>query len=65
VPSREWWEVLGVDVDAHPQEVKRVYRRLARHYHPDLNRSASAISKMQAINMAYEEFLQQLSKAWL
>jgi WD40 repeat protein len=65
VLSREWWEVLGVDMDAHPQEVKRAYRRLARHYHPDLNPCASAISKMQGINMAYEEFLKQLSKAWL
>jgi WD40 repeat protein len=65
LPSREWWEVLGVDMDARPEEVKRAYRRLARHYHPDLNPCASTISKMQAINMAYEEFLKQLSKAWL
>ncbi|AFZ21458.1 WD40 repeat domain-containing protein [Allocoleopsis franciscana] len=63
--SGEWWEVLGVDSDAHPDEVKLAYRRLARQYHPDINRSASAISTMQAINKAYEEFLQKLSKAWL
>jgi WD40 repeat protein len=63
--SGEWWEVLGVDSDAHPHEVKLAYRQLARQYHPDINRSASAISTMQAINKAYEEFLQKLSKAWL
>ena len=63
--SGEWWEVLGVDSDAHPHEVKLAYRQLARQYHPDINRSASAISMMQAINKAYEEFLQKLSKAWL
>jgi WD40 repeat protein len=63
--SGEWWRVLGVDSDAHPDEVKLAYRRLARQYHPDINRSASAISIMQAINKAYEEFLKKLSKAWL
>src|ERR687885_2567252 len=63
--SGEWWRVLGVDSDAHPDEVKLAYRRLARQYHPDINRSACAISTMQAINKAYEEFLKKLSKAWL
>jgi DnaJ-domain-containing protein 1 len=63
--SGEWWEVLGVDSDAHPHEVKLAYRRLARQYHPDINRSASAICTMQAINKAYENFLTKLSKSWL
>lgn len=63
--SGEWWRVLGVDSDAHPEEVKLAYRRLARQYHPDINPAASAISTMQAINKAYEEFLKELSKAWL
>ena len=63
--SGEWWEVLGVDSDAHPQEVKLAYRRLARQYHPDINRSASAIAMMQEINRAYEQFLKKLSKNWL
>jgi DnaJ-class molecular chaperone len=65
VLSGEWWEVLGVVMNAHPNDVKRAYRRLARQYHPDVNRSATAIAMMQAINKAYEDFLKQLSKAWL
>lgn len=65
VLSGEWWEVLGVGRDAYPNDVKGAYRRLARQYHPDINRSASAIAKMQAINKAYEEFLKAISKAWL
>jgi WD40 repeat protein len=63
--SGEWWEVLGVGMDAAPKAVKLAYRQLARQYHPDVNRSASAIAKMQAINKAYEEFLKEFSKAWL
>lgn len=63
--SGEWWEVLGVVMGDHSDDVKRAYRRLARHYHPDVNRSASAKANMQAINRAYKEFRQKLSKAWL
>jgi DnaJ-domain-containing protein 1 len=65
VLSGEWWEVLSVEIDAHPHEVKQAYRRLARQYHPDVNRSASAIANMQAINKAYEEFLKELGEALL
>ena len=64
VLSGEWWEVLGVDADAHPDDVKSAYRRLAWQYHPDTNRSSSAIAKMQEINKAYEEFLKKFRKAW-
>ena len=63
VLTREWWEVLGMNKNAHPHEVKLAYRRLARQYHPDVNRSKSAIATMQAINKAYEEFLKEFSKA--
>jgi WD40 repeat protein len=65
VVSGEWWEVLGVAMDAEPQAVKLAYRRLARQYHPDINRSASAIAKMQALNKAYEEFFKEFSKVFL
>ncbi len=60
----EWWAVLGVDVDAHPDDVKSAYRRLAWQYHPDINRCASAIAKMQATNKAYEQFLKEFRKTW-
>ncbi len=61
--SGEWWEVLGIGVDADADIVKLAYRALARQYHPDLNSAVSAIAKMQIINRAYEEFLQKFSKA--
>ncbi|NET26804.1 DnaJ domain-containing protein [Okeania sp. SIO1I7] len=55
--SGEWWEILGVTPNADAETVKLAYRRLARQYHPDVNRNKEAISKMQIINQAYQEFL--------
>lgn len=52
----EWWEVLGVRQDANADDVKHSYRQLIKQYHPDINPSAEAKAKMQAINQAYEQF---------
>ena len=61
--TKEWYSVLGVDRDTHPDHVKRAYLRLARQYHPDVNASASAKATMQAVNAAYQEFQQKFNKA--
>ncbi|HYW20578.1 MAG TPA: DnaJ domain-containing protein [Nodularia sp. (in: cyanobacteria)] len=60
VLSGKWWEVLGVDEDAHPENVKSAFHQLARLYHPDINSFASAKSSMQVINRAYQQFQEQL-----
>jgi molecular chaperone DnaJ len=36
-PSRNYYEILGVERDANAEEMKKAYRRLAREYHPDAN----------------------------
>ncbi|HBE20015.1 MAG TPA: hypothetical protein DEG17_00540 [Cyanobacteria bacterium UBA11149] len=59
--SEEWWEVLGVGIDADANIVKLAYHSLARQYHPDVNTAESAIAKMQVINRAYQAFLGKLS----
>jgi DnaJ-class molecular chaperone len=52
--QKDYYQVLGVDPQATPQEVKEAYRREAFQYHPDRNRgNPSALEKMKEINEAY------------
>jgi len=46
---------LGLDPGASAAEVKAAWRRLAAQWHPDRNRSAGAIDRMQRINRALDE----------
>ncbi len=50
----DYYEILGVSRDADKEEVKRAYRRLARKYHPDVNKEPGAEDRFKEINRAYE-----------
>jgi molecular chaperone DnaJ len=52
--ARDYYEVLGVSRSADPEEIKRAYRRLARKYHPDVNKEDGAEEVFKEINRAYE-----------
>jgi curved DNA-binding protein len=52
---RDYYEILGITKDASGEEIKKVYRRLARQYHPDLNPgNKEAEEKFKDIGEAYE-----------
>ncbi len=50
----DYYEVLGVSRDASKDDIKRAFRRLARKYHPDVNKEPGAEERFKEINRAYE-----------
>ena len=51
---RDYYEILGVKRDASESEIKSAYRKLARKFHPDVNKTKEAEDKFKEINEAYE-----------
>ncbi|MCL9818652.1 DnaJ C-terminal domain-containing protein [Helicobacter colisuis] len=52
--SKSLYETLEVSSNATNEEIKKAYRRLARKYHPDINKEKDAEEKFKEINAAYE-----------
>lgn len=55
--------ILGIDSGAKPKEIVSAYRRLARKYHPDVNKSPEAVAHMQELNWAYAVLRDPLQRA--
>jgi len=50
----DYYAQLGVGRDADADSIKRAYRRLARQYHPDVNKDPGAEDRFKEIGRAYE-----------
>lgn len=51
--KRDYYEVLGVNKNASDEEIKRAFRKLAKQYHPDVNKEPGADAKFKEIGEAY------------
>lgn len=52
--KRDYYDTLEVDKQADAESIKRAYRRLAKQYHPDLNKAQGSAEKFKEIAEAYE-----------
>ncbi len=51
--TKDYYRILQVDPSADPEVIEAAYKRLARKYHPDTNKSPVATLRMQEMNAAY------------
>jgi hypothetical protein len=63
-PATDYYRLLGVEVDAPPEEIQAAYRRLAKAFHPDLNSgSTDAAERMARLNVAKSVLLDRDTRA--
>ena len=54
VKFKDYYETLGVNRNASADELKKAYRKLARQFHPDVNKASGAEARFKEVNEAHE-----------
>jgi len=52
--KRDYYEVLGISKGASKDDIKSAYRKLAKKYHPDINKEPGAEAKFKEVQEAYD-----------
>ena len=61
--KRDYYEVLELSKGASDEDIKKAYRKLAKKYHPDLNKAPDAADKFKEVQEAYEVLSDPQKKA--
>jgi DnaJ-class molecular chaperone len=52
--AKDYYQILGVNRNATNADLKKAYFKMAKEYHPDVNKSEGAKEKFAEVNEAYE-----------
>lgn len=63
MPKRDYYEVLGLSKTANADEIRRAHRKLAREFHPDINKSPDAAKRFAELQEAYEALSDEKKRA--
>lgn len=61
--AKDFYKVLGVSKDADEDTITKAYRKLARKYHPDLNKTKEAEEKFKDVSEAYDVLKDKQARA--